>query len=210
MAVLCGMPTIQYSARSARLSVRLFKWAWPKITSGQSNLTEGASPPQTGGSFVFARWRQCVLPWGHSCHVTTFFSGSQSTQPESTNQTTNRSVQPFSHSSRQSVGRVHWRHLVNTSSVLCRSVSLSVTLVIEACKNGWTDRDAVWVEDSCGPKEAQVQSYSPGDANVPSLANRSSAAAIRPYVKLFWQMFNTVCEAMIGTERQRAWEKALN
>jgi len=34
MAVLCGMPTIQYSARSAWLSVRLSKWACPKITSG--------------------------------------------------------------------------------------------------------------------------------------------------------------------------------
>jgi len=39
MAVLCGMPTIQYSARSARLSVRLSESACPKITSGQSNLT---------------------------------------------------------------------------------------------------------------------------------------------------------------------------
>jgi len=39
MAVLCEMPTIQYSARSAWLSVRLAKWAFPKITSGQSNLT---------------------------------------------------------------------------------------------------------------------------------------------------------------------------
>jgi len=38
MAVLCGMPTIQYSARSARLSVQLSKWVCPKITSGQSNL----------------------------------------------------------------------------------------------------------------------------------------------------------------------------
>jgi len=36
MAVLCGMPTIQYSARSAWLSVRLCKWACPKITSGRS------------------------------------------------------------------------------------------------------------------------------------------------------------------------------
>jgi len=36
MTVLCGMPTIQYSARSAWLSVRLCKWACP--TSGQSNL----------------------------------------------------------------------------------------------------------------------------------------------------------------------------
>jgi len=38
MDVLCGMPTIQYSARSAWLFVRLCKWACPKITSGQSNL----------------------------------------------------------------------------------------------------------------------------------------------------------------------------
>ena len=39
MAVLCGVPTIQYSARSDWLSVRLWKWVCPKITSGQSNLT---------------------------------------------------------------------------------------------------------------------------------------------------------------------------
>ena len=31
------------------------------------------------------------------------------------------------------------------------------------CKNGWTDRFAVWVVDSSGPKEAQVQSYSSGE-----------------------------------------------
>jgi len=30
------------------------------------------------------------------------------------------------------------------------------------------DRFAVWVVDSHGPKEAQVQSYSPGGANVPT------------------------------------------
>ena len=38
---VCGMPTMQYSARSAvlGLSVRLSKWACPKMTSGQSNLT---------------------------------------------------------------------------------------------------------------------------------------------------------------------------
>jgi len=33
------------------------------------------------------------------------------------------------------------------------------------CRNGWTDRFAVWVVDSGGPKEAQVQSYSPRGAN---------------------------------------------
>jgi len=33
------MPTIQYSARSDWLSVRLCKWACPKIPNGQSNFT---------------------------------------------------------------------------------------------------------------------------------------------------------------------------
>jgi len=42
------------------------------------------------------------------------------------------------------------------SSVVCRSVRRSVTLVIPA-KKGCTDRDSVWVEDSGGPKEPCVQ-----------------------------------------------------
>jgi len=43
------------------------------------------------------------------------------------------------------------------------------TLCHELCKkNGSTDRFAVWVVDSGGPKEAQVQPHSPGGANVPS------------------------------------------
>ena len=37
-----------------------------------------------------------------------------------------------------------------------------------ACLRRRTDRFAVRVMDSGGPKEAQVQSYSPGGANVPS------------------------------------------
>jgi len=36
-------------------------------------------------------------------------------------------------------------------------------------KNGWTDRCSVWVVDSGGLKEAQVQSYLLDGANVPSL-----------------------------------------
>ena len=52
--------------------------------------------------------------------------------------------------------------------------------------------------DSGGPKGAQVQSYAPGGASVPSWRigvtwriwlNRSSAAAIRPYVQLLWPLF---------------------
>jgi len=37
------------------------------------------------------------------------------------------------------------------SSVVCHSVCLSVCLTSETCKNGCTDRDAVWVEGSDGP-----------------------------------------------------------
>ena len=44
-----------------------------------------------------------------------------------------------------------------------------VTFCRELCRNGGTDRFAVWVvETRVGPKEAQVRSYSPGGANVPS------------------------------------------
>jgi len=39
---------------------------------------------------------------------------------------------------------------------------------MRALQNGLTDRFAIWVVDSSGPKDAQVQSYSPGGANVPS------------------------------------------
>jgi len=40
------------------------------------------------------------------------------------------------------------------------------TFCRELCKNGWTDRFAIWVVDSGGQKEAQVQLYSPGGTNV--------------------------------------------
>ena len=36
------------------------------------------------------------------------------------------------------------------------------------CKDGRTDRFAVWIVDSGEPKEAEVQSYSPAGANVPT------------------------------------------
>jgi len=39
------------------------------------------------------------------------------------------------------------------SSVVCRSVCHAS----EPCKNGWTDRDAVWVMDSGGPKETRIR-----------------------------------------------------
>ena len=50
-----------------------------------------------------------------------------------------------------------------------------------AVQSGWTDRFAVWVVDSGGPQEAQVQSYSPGVANVPSWED-----ALTPPGELDW------------------------
>jgi len=38
----------------------------------------------------------------------------------------------------------------------------------ELCINGWIDQFALWVVSSGGPKEAQVQSYSPGGASLPA------------------------------------------
>jgi len=52
-ALLCGMPTIQYSARSAQLSVRLSKWSCPKMTRGQSNLTYLRCIAAVDGSMLF-------------------------------------------------------------------------------------------------------------------------------------------------------------
>jgi len=46
----------------------------------------------------------------------------------------------------------------------CKVCRLSA---VELWKNGWTYRFAIWIVDSVGPKEAQVQSCSPGSANVP-------------------------------------------
>ena len=44
------------------------------------------------------------------------------------------------------------------SSMVCRSVyCLSVCVTSEPCKNSWTDRDAIWVVGSDGPKESRVR-----------------------------------------------------
>ena len=44
----------------------------------------------------------------------------------------------------------------------------AMTFCHQLYKNGWTDRFAVWVVNSGGPKEAKVKSYLTGCANVPS------------------------------------------
>ena len=69
------------------------------------------------------------------------------------------------------------------SSEVCLSVSNSC----KPCKNGWTDRDAVWVVDSGGPKEECVTGGHIGETWQIRL-NRPCAAAMRPYVKLLWSL----------------------
>jgi len=53
------------------------------------------------------------------------------------------------------------------------------TVCWELCKNGWTDRFAIWVVESGGPKEAQVQLYSAGGASVPSWGHIGATWQIR-------------------------------
>jgi len=82
------------------------------------------------------------------------------------------------------------------------------TFCRELCRNFWTDRFAVWVVDSGGPKEAQVQSYSPRwrqcahtgrhiGATLQISLNRRSAAAMRSYVKLLWPLVIIWLEARL-------------
>jgi len=49
--------------------------------------------------------------------------------------------------------RMYMAYCYRPSSVVCRYVCHTS----EPCKNGWTDRDAVWVEDSGGPSEPCIR-----------------------------------------------------
>jgi len=44
-----------------------------------------------------------------------------------------------------------------TEMAVCLSVGLMVCHSGERCKSGWIDRDAVWFEDSGGPKEPRIR-----------------------------------------------------
>ena len=66
-----------------------------------------ARPPNMDGSAVFARWRQCAP------HITHGSSGS----PKSSTETAPQSVQPFLHSSRQSVPIVYNGPLLSCSTL---------------------------------------------------------------------------------------------
>jgi len=56
------------------------------------------------------------------------------------------------------LGRIDAAYCYRPSSVVCQSViCLSVCHTSEPCKNGCTDQDAVWVDDSGGPREPCVR-----------------------------------------------------
>jgi len=51
-------------------------------------------------------------------------------------------------------------------SYVARSASLCVVHTGELCKNGWTDRDAVCMADSSGPKEYYLRRGSAADESI--------------------------------------------
>ena len=61
------------------------------------------------------------------------------------------------------------------------------TLYHELCKNGWTDWLAVWVVVLSEPKEARVQTYSPGDASVPTWECTLASPSEYDWIVHLWQ-----------------------
>jgi len=58
------------------------------------------------------------------------------------------------------------------------------------CKNGWTDRNAVWNVDSGGPNYVLDGIHIRATWRI--WLNRPCAAAMRPYVKLLWPLISPV------------------
>ena len=71
------------------------------------------------------------------------------------------------------------------------------TLCHQLCKNGCTDRFAVWVVDSGGPKKAHVQSYSLGGANVHNLYRIRQVAPMCPHGRAHWRHLANTTELSI-------------
>ena len=83
-----------------------------------------ASPPQTVGSVVFARWRQCALPCEHigsTWQIRLNFASFG--PPESTTQTAIRSVQLFSSRARQKVPILYMHSCVLSNAGLCNALT---------------------------------------------------------------------------------------
>ena len=97
MAVLCGMPTVQYSARSTWLSVRLSKWVGPKTASGHRRRRRTVQCYSTGDGNVFSHEGTLAPPGEYDWSCASFGP------LEFTTETANGSVQPFLHILRQKV-----------------------------------------------------------------------------------------------------------
>jgi len=68
---------------------------------------------------------------------------------------------------------------------LCRSVCHDH----QSCKNGFTDRDAVWVQDSGGPEEpCSLLDRVHVGATWRIRLNRPCTATMPPYVKILWPL----------------------
>ena len=62
-----------------------------------------------------------------------------------------------------------------------------------------TDRFAVWVVDSGGPNEAQVQSYLPGGASVHNFNRICQVAPMCPHGRAHWcHLANTIKPSVCG------------
>ena len=94
------------------------------------------------------------------------------------------------------------------SSEIAVCLSVCIDHNREPCKNGWTDRNAVWAIDSCGPKESCISTFermTPGfphtlSSSVPirrpltqsgvavNIPREKSARVMRPFVKILWPL----------------------
>jgi len=97
---------------------------WRTHTQSRMTWSEGWRPP--GAQSAFIKWTGWSLSRSDHGHE---------------DSTTNTVVELLS-----LLGRI-------VDAVYCYRPSSVVCHISEPCKNGWTDRDAIWVEDSGGPRE---------------------------------------------------------
>jgi len=78
-----------------------------------------ALPPQTDGSIVFARWRECALPYEHTGATWRIQLNSCFIRPTRIHNPNGNSISSavFAQLTAQ-CRRVHWRHLANTIEIV--------------------------------------------------------------------------------------------
>ena len=76
---------------------------------------------------------------------------------------------------------------------VCLSVCLCLGHISELCKNGWTDRDAIWAADSCWFKEPCIR-WGSRSAH----ATGHCWGVMRPFAKLCWTLVGVVDMELSG------------